>query len=106
MNGTAYAPDFFFVPPSPEQEREDFRAALKHANTRRIFRRLLNVGNAMGPSKALGEGNTEYNEGIRALALWLAGKIENAAPGEFAALMRESGEERIAWNAAQKSKEN
>jgi len=96
---------FFFVPPDPLQQAEDMRAALQHANTRRVLRRLLSVGNVMGPSKAEGEGNTEYNEGIRALGLWLASKIETAVPGEIAALMRESCEDQAAWNAIHR-KEN
>jgi hypothetical protein len=89
------AGDFFYVAPSVEQEVEDMRAALRHGNTRRIFRRLLSASNVMGISKAVDPESTAYNEGVRAVGLWLATRIENAAPGEFAALMRESGEERI-----------
>ncbi|MDR1490661.1 MAG: hypothetical protein LBS65_09325 [Desulfovibrio sp.] len=96
---------FFFVAPSVEQETEDLRSALKYPPMRRIFRRLLAVGNVLGPSKALDRESTEYNEGIRAVGLWLAARIEKAAPGELAALLRESGEDRISATMRANNKE-
>lgn len=95
---------FFFVPPSPDMEREDFRAALRHPQTRRIFRRLLASSNIMGPSLAVDGQNTAYNEGLRAVGLWLALKIETAAPGEVAALMQESGDDLMAHNLSHREK--
>lgn len=89
---------FFFVPPSSDLEKEDFKAALRHPQTRRIFRRLLASGNVMGPSLAMDGRNTAYNEGLRAVGLWLAVKIETASPGDVAALMKESGEDLMAYN--------
>lgn len=91
---------FFFVRPDAEQEKTDFKTALGNENTRRIFRLVLGVSNALGPSYARDGHSTEYNEGLRAVGLWLAAKIEQAAPGQVAALMRESGEEYAAYQAA------
>lgn len=93
------AGNFFFVPESEEQEREDLRAMLRLPAGRRMFRRLLSAGNVMGPSMGKDERGTEYNEGLRALGLWLATKIETAAPGDVARLMQESGNDRMAANA-------
>lgn len=96
---------FFFVKPDAHRTQEDFRAALKNINTRRIFRLLLSVSNAMSPSYGDDNRSTEYNEGLRAMGLWLLANIEKTAPGEVAALMRESSEEYAAHFAAQQ-KEN
>ncbi|MDL2315704.1 hypothetical protein LJC59_01285 [Desulfovibrio sp. OttesenSCG-928-A18] len=82
--------DFFFVPPSDEQEIEDLRVMLKNPAARRMFRRLLGSGNVLGPSLGNSEANTTYNEGVRAVGLWLATKIERAAPGDLSRLMLES----------------
>ena len=92
---------FFFVEEDAVREREDVRAALKNTNMRRIFRSLLFVSSVMGPSWAQDGHSTEYNEGLRAVGLWLAAKIEKAAPGEAAALMRESAEEFLLYTAKQ-----
>ncbi|MBE6441474.1 MAG: hypothetical protein E7022_03960 [Desulfovibrio desulfuricans] len=96
---------FFFVRPDAEQEESDFKAALGNENARRIFRLILSVSRAMGPSYARGGRSTEYNEGLRAVGLWLAAKIEKAAPGQVAALLRESGEDFAAYMAARKEKQ-
>ena len=88
---------FFFVRPCPEQEAEDMRAALSHEPVRRMFRRMLAASNVMGSSLAADGHNTAFNEGVRAVGLWLAARVESAAPGQTAALMRESAEEHIAY---------
>ena len=96
---------FFFVNPDEEQEKQDFLGALANENARRVFRLLLGVSNALGPSYAQDAHSTEYNEGLRAVGLWLAAKIEKSAPGQVAALMRESGEDYAAFMAARKEKQ-
>ena len=95
---------FFFVRPCPEQEAEDMRAALAHEPMRRIFRRLLASSNVMGPSFAADDKSAAFNEGLRAVGLWLAARIERAAPGRVAALMRESGEELAAYTLSQRER--
>lgn len=95
---------FFFVRQDEEQEKSDFLGALANENARRVFRLILGVSNALGPSYAQDGHSTEYNEGLRAVGLWLAAKIEKSAPGQVAALLRESGEEYAAFIAAQKEK--
>ena len=93
------ASDFFYVPESAEQELEDIRVLLRLPGGRRIVRRLLSAGNVLGPSMGKDSRGTEYNEGLRAVGLWLAAKIETAAPGDVARLMQESSNDRQAANA-------
>ena len=88
--------NFFFVRTSQEQEAEDLRAVLKLPSGRRLCRRLLAIGNVLEASMGKDRQTTEYSEGMRAVGLWLAGRIEMAAPGEFARLMIESGNDRQA----------
>jgi hypothetical protein len=99
MKQSVPAGDFFFVPASEAQELEDLRTILRLPAARRVCRRLLSAGNVMGPSMGADGRCTEYNEGLRALGIWLATKIETAAPGELARLMQESGNDRLAANA-------
>lgn len=87
----------FFVNPDARQQANDMQAALKHHNTRRVFRRLLAWSNVMGQSWDRDAACASYNEGLRAVGLWLAQQIEQATPGELAALMRESAEEYQVW---------
>jgi hypothetical protein len=55
--------------------------ALSHAETRRILWRVLGQSNLLAPSyvpeNSLG---TVYNEGLRAVGLWLMGYVEATAP--------------------------
>ena len=95
----------FFVTPDAQRHVDDMRAALRHENTRRVFRRLLAWSNVMGQSWRTDAGAAAYNEGLRAVGLWLAQQIETAAPGELAALMRDSAEEFQAWQARNKKGE-
>lgn len=88
---------FFFVGTDAECQKQDMLAALRHENTRRVFRRLLSWCNVMGQSWQSEASCTAYNEGLRAVGLWLAGQIEAAMPGEMARLMRESAEEYQLW---------
>ena len=102
---TIHVNDFFHVPESPELEGEDLRQCLKNRAARRVFRRLLAAGNVMGVSYGVDGRSTEYLEGVRALALWLATGIEAAAPGAMARLMLESMEDRLAARAGITNKE-
>jgi hypothetical protein len=76
---------FFYVPPSPEQEAEDLRFLVRNPAGRRALRRLLNAANVLTASP------TPHGFGI-----WLAEEIEKAAPGEFARLITESTNDRLA----------
>ncbi|MDR1684869.1 MAG: hypothetical protein LBR82_00230 [Desulfovibrio sp.] len=91
---TVQAAAMFFVRAYPEQEADDYRTALRNRAMRRIFRSLLSVGNVFGPSMGNTENFTAYNEGIRAMAIRIATKIEQAKPGEVARLMAESVKDR------------
>lgn len=97
-------PQAFFVEPDATRLEEDMRASLRHENTRRVFRRLLAWSNVMGQSWQKDASCAAYNEGLRAVGLWLAGQIEQAMPGELAQLMRESAEDYQLWQT-QKAKE-
>lgn len=92
------AGEFFYVPESEDQELEDLRTILRLPAGRRQFRRLLSAGNAMGPSMGKDGRSTEYNEGLRAIGIWLATKIETAVPGDVAKLMQESSNDKMAAN--------
>lgn len=84
------AGDFFLVPASADQANEDMRAALRIPAARRMFRRLLSASRVLGVSFGNDARSTEYNEGVRAVGLWLAAAIETAEPGGLAGLMLES----------------
>ncbi len=74
-----------------DQDREDLRAMLSAPEGRRVLRRILGATSFIAPSYAPGDAlATAYNEGLRAVGLWLFGEIENTAPGEFARLLLES----------------
>lgn len=88
------APQFFFVADSPEQEREDLRHILSQPQGRRLLRRLLGTSGVLHPSWAMDGRSTEYNEGLRAMGLWLAVKAEECEPGATARLMAESASDR------------
>ena len=96
MKRPVVAVRFFFVPAEEPQELEDLRAVLKLPSGRRVFRRLLDAGNVFGASMAAEGRSTEYNEGLRAVGLWLANRIEIALPGEIARLLAESARDRLA----------
>jgi hypothetical protein len=107
MKQSIPAGNLFFISPSEDQEIDDLRVVLKLPAGRRVFRRLFMVGNVLGPSMSAEGRSTEYNEGLRAVGIWLATKIETAAPGELARLMLESGNDRLAANAkTNRSKED
>lgn len=91
--------DFFYVPADEERELEDLRALLRLPGGRRLFRRLLSAGNAMNATMCAEARQTEYQEGRRAVGLWLATRLETAAPGELARLMLESVNDRQAAQA-------
>lgn len=96
----APAGDFFFVPGGDAQETEDLRQLLKMPAGRRLFRRLLSASNAMRFTFTADARSTDYNLGLQAVGLWLAAKIETAAPGEIPRLMLESSMDRQAARSA------
>ena len=104
MSKSIPAGHFFFVFGDEHEELEDLRAVLRVTAGRRLLRRLLSVGNTLGVSMAADTRRTEYNEGQRAVGLWLATKIEEAAPGELPKLMLESSNDKLAHNATQRRK--
>ena len=87
---------------TPEQERDDYRAALRRPEVRRIFRSLLEASSVLGPSLGANEAFSAYNEGIRAVGLFLLAKIEDAAPGGTADLLRESAMDILAAKLAER----
>jgi hypothetical protein len=99
------AGDFFYVPQNTDQELEDLRILLRMPGGRRLFRGLLSVCNAMDVTMHDSNARiTEYREGMRAIGLWLAARIETAVPGDVARLMQESSNDRQAANAKTRRK--
>ena len=83
---------FFFT--APDGAQADFTAALKNPHARRVFRQLCAWCNVMGQSWTPGGREcADSNEGLRAAGLWLLRQIEDACPGETAALLRESADD-------------
>lgn len=93
---------FFYVGMDEAQAAEDLRSVLRTAAGRRVLRRVLGKSNLMGSSFGGDNASTEFNEGLRRVGLWLAEKIETAAPGEFARLLAESSNDRLADEAKRK----
>jgi len=109
MKQSVPATNFFFVPADEQQELEDMRVMLKLSSGRRAFRRFLSAVNVIGSSMVMVNNEvkiTEYNEGLRAVGIWLATKIETADPGAVARLMLESSNDRQAKNAKTRRKED
>ena len=92
---TGLSAGFFFTRPEWELEKEDLRAAFEFAPMRRIFRRIFAAANILGPSWAQmhSQQTTFYNEGLRAVGLWLAQRLEAARPGAMSILLEESLQE-------------
>ena len=90
------AGDFFYVPYSAEQQKEDIRQMLRQPGGRRFFRTVLRVADVLGVTYGADGRITEYNEGRRGVGLWLATKIDEAEPGAVAKLMQESTADRLA----------
>lgn len=69
----------------------DIETLLKLPAGRRLFLVMLEQANVLGISYAAGDPTqTAYNEGVRAVGLWLKTLIEAASPGAFPRLLLES----------------
>ena len=52
------------------------------------MRRVLEQSNILSPSYAAGDAlGTAYNEGLRAVGLWLKAEMDRAKPGSFARII-------------------
>jgi hypothetical protein len=68
--------------------RSDMRAVLNLAAGRRVLGAVLQASNLLRPSYAPGDAlGTAYNEGLRAVGLWLKLEIDRADPEAFARLL-------------------
>ena len=69
---------------------KDLISVLGKAEGRRLVRRILEQSNAFGASYAKADAlATAYNEGLRAVGLWLMHEINRADPEALGALLRE-----------------
>ena len=77
--------------PAPnEKEMEDLKIALNHNSSRRVLSKILTQCRPLAPSYAPGDALAQaYNEGLRAIGLWLLAEIEKAAPGQGIQLLQE-----------------
>lgn len=72
------------------QAMADMLTALKSPEARRILFRILMQSNILRPSYAKGDALAgAYNEGLRAVGLWLKEEIDKADPAAFARLLTE-----------------
>lgn len=72
------------------QGMTDLLTALKSPEMRRVLRRMLQKSNLLQPSYARGDAlGTAFNEGLRAMGLWLKAEIDTADPEAFARLLTE-----------------
>lgn len=72
------------------QATTDMITALKQAETRRVLKRILQKSNLLRPSYAVGDAlGTAFNEGLRAVGIYLKTEIDRADPEAFARLITE-----------------
>ena len=71
----------------------DMLTALKSPEMRRVLLRLLVHSNIMQASYRENALATAYNEGLRAVGLWLKKEIDKADPEAFARLLTERRKE-------------
>ena len=71
------------------QDTMDMLTALKLPEARRIFLRLLKHSNLLQASYRENALSTAYNEGLRAVGLWLKKEIDRADAEAFARLLTE-----------------
>ena len=68
----------------------DMLTALKSPEMRRILLRILRQSNLLLPSYAKGDAlATAFNEGLRAMGIYLKSEIDKADPDAFARLLNE-----------------
>ena len=71
----------------------DMLTALKIPEVRRVFLRILAHSNILQASYRKDALDTAYNEGLRAVGLWLKKEIDKADPEAFARLLTERRKE-------------
>ncbi len=70
------------------QAMTDLRTVIEAPEGRRFLRRVLEQSNILSPSYAAGDAlGTAYNEGLRAVGLWLKAEMDRAKPGSFARII-------------------
>lgn len=70
------------------QAMTDLRTVIEAPEGRRFLRRVLEQSNILSPSYAAGDAlGTAYNEGLRAVGLWLKAEMDRARPGSFARII-------------------
>ncbi len=70
------------------QAATDLRTVIEAPEGRRFLRRVLEQSNILSPSYAAGDAlGTAYNEGLRAVGLWLKAEMDRAKPGSFARII-------------------
>ena len=70
------------------QAMTDMRTVIEAPEGRRVLRRILEQSNILSPSYAAGDAlGTAYNEGLRAMGLWLKAEMDRAKPGSFARII-------------------
>ena len=70
------------------QAATDLRTVIEAPEGRRFLRRVLEQSNILSPSYAAGDAlGTAYNEGLRAVGLWLKSEMDKARPGSFARII-------------------
>ena len=70
------------------QAMTDLRTVIEAPEGRRFLRRVLEQSNILSPSYAAGDAlGTAYNEGLRAVGLWLKAEMDRARPGSFTRIM-------------------
>lgn len=73
-----------------QQAVMDMLTALKSPEMRRVLRRILARSNILSESYAPGDAlATAYNEGLRALGIWLKHEIDRADAEAFSRLLME-----------------
>lgn len=79
--------------PSSKKDRTnatDMLTALDSPEMRRVCMRVLHKSNLLQSSYTAGDSHgTAFNEGLRAVGLWLKSEIDNADPEAFARLLSE-----------------
>ena len=70
------------------QVMTDMRTVIEAPEGRRVLRRILEQSNILSPSYAAGDAlGTAYNEGLRAVGLWLKVEMDKSRPGSFARII-------------------
>ncbi|UQZ90843.1 hypothetical protein C4J81_17160 [Deltaproteobacteria bacterium Smac51] len=72
-----------------ENTESDFRKLLKRPEGRRVLLLILRQSGLMAPSFSVDMHSTAYNEGLRAMGIWLKNIIDQIDPAAFARMLAE-----------------